>query len=88
MSSIIQNKILRIVRTISLRTKDLHDQELLSTDYLDNGLIDSFQIVELITNIEDEFKIKLSSENLTSEKFRTLKGVVNIIYQLQKEKCK
>jgi acyl carrier protein len=62
----------------------MSDEKLLSIAYLDEGLIDSFQVIEMITRLEEKLKIKFSSHDLASEKFRTLKGVSEIIEKKSK----
>lgn len=74
----IVSELLRIVRAIS-GEKKMSDRALLPLEYLDKGLIDSFQFVEMITKLEENFGIKFSAAELTSERFRTLKGVAEII---------
>jgi acyl carrier protein len=55
-------------------------------NYLENGLIDSMQLIEMIVTFEDKFKIKFSTENLQSKKFRTIRGLIEIITSLQNKK--
>ena len=88
MKKTIQQKILHIVRTLSRSDKKLGDKELLSAAYLDEGIIDSFSLVEMIATIEQEFGIKFSAGELTSENFRTLGGVIGIVAQNLADKKK
>jgi acyl carrier protein len=74
----VSKHVLQTVRKISGDVK-MNDEKLLTVDYLDLGLIDSFQIVEFISKIERKFSIRFSAQDLESEKFRTLKGVSEII---------
>jgi acyl carrier protein len=74
----IKKELLGIMRSL-VRSKKFGDEELFSVDYVDKGLIDSFQIVELITKLESHFGIKFSSEDFTSEEFKTLKGISTLI---------
>jgi len=48
-------------------------------NYLDDGVIDSMQLVEMIVFLEDELKFKFSSEDLQSNEFRTIGGLINLI---------
>ncbi len=74
----IQEKIIRIVREI-VKADSLPDAELLNKNYLDGGLFDSFQLIEIITKIENEFGIKFLMNDLTSQKFQTLQGISELI---------
>ena len=78
--------VLQVLRTIS-GTITIDDDELVETDYLDSDLIDSLQIVEMITRLENDFGIRFTHVELESEKFRTLKGVGDIIqaYLIEKK---
>ena len=71
-------EVLRIAREI-MRDDTLNDSELLEREYLDEALIDSFQLVEMITALEVRFHVKFSAAELTSDGFRTLAGVVAIV---------
>lgn len=73
-------KIIKIIRGISGSTTK--DEKLLTEEYLDNGLINSLQVVEMIVTIEDVLKIKFSSDDLQSVKFRTVKGLVELVCAL------
>lgn len=53
--------------------------EKLAYRYLDEGHIDSFAILNLIVELEDEFYITLSPEDTQSDEFRTAGGLVSII---------
>lgn len=74
----IQKKLLQIIRAM-IKTNDISDEKLLSIGYLDDGLIDSFQLVEMIAMLEQNFNMKFSAAELTSSQFRTLAGVGAIV---------
>ena len=74
----ITNKVIEVVREISSNIEE-SDEELIKADYLERGLIDSFQIVEMISKLEEAFNITFSPEDFESDKFRTLRGVVELI---------
>jgi acyl carrier protein len=74
----ITHEFLKIVRNV-MQGKDMPDHELLALHYLDEGYIDSFQLVELIAVIEQRFNMKFSATELTSVRFRTFEGVLGII---------
>lgn len=81
----INHQIINIFRKIKL-VKELSDKELLAVNYLDQGFIDSLQIVEMITKLESHFNISFFSEELESAEFRTLGGVGELINQKLKHK--
>jgi len=79
MKKTIQQKVLDIIRDLSRSEKKLDDHTLLSVRYLDEGIIDSFALVEMIATLEQRFGIKFSAAELTSQNFRTLAGVIGIV---------
>ena len=48
-------------------------------DYYCNGLLDSFGIIELIGDLEDEFDIFFDDREFQLESFRTLSGLADIV---------
>ena len=82
----IEEQTIAVVKGISQQAEGMTDKELLNTMYLDKGLIDSFQVVRLITRLEDDFGIRFSAEDLSSKRFRTLKGVAEIIKEFMGDK--
>ncbi len=65
---------------------DRDDQ--INTDIFDAGLVDSFGIIELVTAIESAFKIELRQEDLADPRFRTIRGVAEIIEENISDKSK
>ena len=54
-------------------------KKLLNLRYLDIGHIDSLKLMSFIVNLENNFKIKISSKDTESENFRSIKGLITII---------
>ena len=50
-----------------------------STNYLDSGALDSFDIICFVSYIEGEFEIQLQVEDLQSQDFNTLVGLARLI---------
>ncbi len=48
-------------------------------DYIENGYIDSVALVSFVVELEDEFDITFSDEELTSHDFKTIGGLVKMI---------
>lgn len=55
------------------------ESERLAFDYIDGALLDSFGIVEMVTEFESQFGIAFSTEDLQSPRFRTIGGLIDII---------
>ena len=61
---------------------DLHtlsEEEKLRYKYLENRLIDSFGIIEMIETFETEFGIHFGVDQLESEDFMTIGGLIKLI---------
>ncbi|MFC1717384.1 phosphopantetheine-binding protein [Candidatus Poribacteria bacterium] len=56
--------------------------ELLSYNYLDKGIIDSFGIVEMIVSLEEEFGVTFPPEEMQKEEFGTVGGLIDIVESL------
>lgn len=75
----IQKKILKILeknKKINLKTF----KEKLNYLYLENGHIDSLNVMKFILKLENEFKIRFSATDTHSKKFRSALGISKIIY--------
>jgi len=49
------------------------------TDLLDDLMLDSISIMQLIVSIEEEFDIEISDENLTPDKLNTFGKLLDIV---------
>ena len=58
-------------------------QEKLACHYLDIKIIDSMGIIEMVTLFEDSFKIRMKAEDLQSNEFQTVGGLIEIIDRLR-----
>ncbi len=70
-------KVLEFFRQKGIEVENSVDMEKIR--YLEEGWLDSFDLVEFLIYLEHEFNIELSSEDLQTESFRTLGGVVETI---------
>jgi acyl carrier protein len=61
-------------------------EENLSYRFFDCGHVDSFGMLAFVARIEERFGVTLGAEELQSEQFRTVGGVVDIVLRLLEEK--
>ena len=54
-------------------TVDINDR------YIDSGLIDSFDIINLVIFIESPYNIKFSSDNFQDSRFFTIDGLSELV---------
>ena len=52
---------------------------------IDDGILDSFDMVALVTEINDEFDIRIGIENLVPENFNSVSSIMELIERLQEE---
>lgn len=48
-------------------------------DYIAGGYIDSIAMMRFVVLLEEKFGIEFSEEEITSQEFRTVRGLANII---------
>lgn len=51
----------------------------LTCEYLDQGLIDSFGLIEMIMHFETIFDMRFVGDEMQQEEFRTIGGLINIL---------
>ena len=61
------------------------ESEIINANYLEIGLIDSMELVEMIVLFEDKFKIKFLTSDLQSDEFRTIGGLIKLVNRLDNE---
>lgn len=70
----IRDNIIKIIEDI--------DEEILQYDgpnMFDDGVIDSFTIVELVSDIEKKLEITIKPEEITEEHFKTIDAIVDFV---------
>ncbi len=55
------------------------------TQLITNGVLDSFDIVALVGELNDEFDIEIKPNNLVPENFNSAKAMMAMIEKLQDE---
>lgn len=50
---------------------------------IDNGLIDSFSIIRLVSMLEDEFDVEITASDLIPENFNSVDAIANMIENLE-----
>lgn len=51
---------------------------------ISNGLLESFDLIQLIASLENEFGVEVGNRNITTENFDSLNKIVSLIERLQK----
>ena len=48
-------------------------------DFLEAGLLDSMDVMDLVEKLEEEFDIEISGRDIIPEKFKNLESIVKLI---------
>lgn len=67
----------RIIEILSDLVADF--DETADVRLLDDGVLDSFDIVTLVMDLNDEFDIDIDVLDLTEDNFNTIDGIVDLI---------
>jgi len=54
-------------------------EDKLACEYLDGGIVDSMGIISLVIELEGMFDVQFTPEDMQSEDFRTIGGLVRVI---------
>ena len=55
------------------------------TRLIDDGILDSFDIIMVVTDIKDTFDVEITVENLQPENFNSVDAMMALITRLQEE---
>ncbi len=77
----VEEKILDFFRQKGIRIEEYSNVEKIR--YLDQGWLDSFDLIDFITYLESEFEIEIPPEELQKDEFRTIGGVVDTVLRLK-----
>lgn len=69
-----EERVIKVLKEIGADITDNRDINLLKS-----GMIDSYEIVNLVVELEDEFEIEIDPELVVPENFETLSAICNLI---------
>lgn len=53
-------------------------------NFIENGMLDSFDVVSLVTALDDEFNISIDGTDIIPENFSTLLAIVTLLSNYKK----
>jgi acyl carrier protein len=69
-----------LVEWFASRGKSVGDaREALQVDYLQSGLLTSLEIVELVSAIEDHYRVQFSESDMQDSRFSTIGGLSELV---------
>ena len=53
-------------------------------DFIEQGMLDSFDIVSIIASIEDEFAVEIPVDSMVAENFESAATIMNLVNGVKK----
>ena len=53
-----------------------------SADLIDDGILDSFDVVSIVAEISDEFDVDIGADDIVPENFNSVSAMMNMIDRL------
>ena len=50
---------------------------------IDNGVLDSFDLISIVSGLNDEFEIEITADELEAENFNMLDAIVALVESMQ-----
>ncbi len=66
------------IREILIDTRPEYDF-LEDIDFVESGMLDSFDVITLITDLEEKFNIRIDGSDILPENFCSIKAIENLI---------
>ena len=75
-----KEKVLAILKTVRADVDFLNETKL-----IDDGILDSFDIISIVSEFDEQFEIEIDVEDLEPDNFNTVDAMVELITKLQDE---
>ena len=53
------------------------------TKLIDDGILDSFDIISIVSDLNNEFDVEITADELEAENFNSLNAIVELVRSLQ-----
>lgn len=82
MTSVTKEKIQLLVTQILSKRAPLPANilEIDQFDYVEKGIVDSFGLISLVSELEDELDIELEESDFLQDNFRQVNGLIDILF--------
>ena len=54
-------------------------------ELIDDGLLESFDVITLIAELEDQFEVEIPAEEIVPENFNSAEGIWNLLQRIKGE---
>lgn len=75
-----KEKLMEILKELRPEVDFENEKEL-----IDGGVLDSFDIVTLVSQLNEEFEVEINVEDLLPENFNTVDAMIELVEKLQEE---
>ena len=72
-----KEKVLEVLRSVNKSILD-------GTNLIEDNIIDSFEVVNVVMELEDAFDIEIDAEDVVSENFETVDAITNLVKNIVK----
>lgn len=55
------------------------------TELIDEGILESFDVITLIAELEDQFEVEIPAEEIVPENFNSAEGMWNLLQRIRGE---
>jgi D-alanine--poly(phosphoribitol) ligase subunit 2 len=75
-----EEKIIEIIKTIAPDADAVSSDDLLA-----DGILDSFSVIRLVSELEDEFDISIKANKVVKDNFKNIKAIAALVSELMDE---
>lgn len=72
-------KIIKILKNIK------PDIDVTNNNLIDEEILDSFDIVTIVSAVDDEFDIQITARDIVPENFNSVEAIYNLVKKLEEE---
>ena len=70
-----KERILKILQSVNESITD-------GANLIDEGIVDSFEVVNIVMELEEAFDIEIEAENVVPENFKTVDAIVALVEKI------
>lgn len=74
------------IQVLELVRKEVHPSVELDTRLVDDGILDSFHTLKLVTHLEDMYSIRLELSEIAAEDVATVRAIASLILRVKNQR--